>query len=1192
MRRARIALDCVGATTYESSREAGIGMNLSGRQRDVLKRYGLAIALAALALGIRGALPVPTGTTIYQLPLASVILAGWFGGRGPGLLALLVCIAGILYWLLPPEGFFPVPPEYQLGLVLFVCLGLLLTELSGARRRVELALRESEERFRALVQFSFDVYWESDTQHRFTQQEYSEQFKHAPPNQSEIGKTRWEVPHVEPDEEAWRRHRATLDAHEPFRDFELARPTGDGGKRYVSVSGIPVLDAAGRFAGYRGVGRNITERKLAEEEHRAHVWFLESMDRINRAFQASNDLERMMSEVLGTVLDVFASDRAWLVHPCDPDAATWHAVMEHTKPEYPGAFVENVAQPVDDEIAAVFAAARAADGAVLFGPGSKLPLPSGATERFAIRSQIAMTLDAKVGAPYLFGMHQCSHARVWTLDERRLFEEIGRRFADALTSLSMFRRLWESERKLEAAQRIARLGWWERDYVTQRVSLSEEVQRIFGIAPVDLPDWQDRWIDLIHPDDRPQAAAASAAALAGTARYDVEYRVIRPDGDVRIVHSQGDVTRDDSGRPLRQFGVLQDITERRRAEDELSEAKERFRVLAESSLTGIYLASDEEFLYVNPAMARMFGYTVEEIVGRLDSLGLTCPEDRGVVVENMRRWLSGEVKELRYEFRGLRKDASVFPVEVHGGRIEHAGKSAVLGTLVDNTERRRAEDELRASEVRFRTLVDHAADAFFLIDDALRVVDVNRSACESLGYSRDELVGMHPRDFDANLDDPSIAQFADRARAGETITFETVHRRKDGGTFPVEIRSHMFMQGGKEFHLALVRDISERKRAEESLRESEAYLTESQRLSHTGSWALDVASNRYLYTSEEFDRIFGFDLHGEELTREAVFERMHPEDRISWKRILEKSVREKLDTTSQYRIVLANGSIRHIHTIRHPVVNSAGVVVKLVGTSVDITDQKRSEEERETLRRLEAELAHANRLTTMGELTASIAHEVNQPLGAMVANAAACTRWLAMAPPETVKARRALDSIAADGRRASEIIGRIRALVKRQAPRKERVDVNLKIAQVIELAVDEIRRNDIVLRTELADGLPRVDGDRVQLQQVLLNLILNAIEAMSAIIHHPRELTIVSRRDGPHNVLVEVCDAGPGIDPAHAARVFEPFYTTKPDGLGIGLSISRSIVEAHGGELSIQPNEPHGAIVRFSIPFGRTYDEH
>jgi PAS domain S-box-containing protein len=208
------------------------------------------------------------------------------------------------------------------------------------------------------------------------------------------------------------------------------------------------------------------------------------------------------------------------------------------------------------------------------------------------------------GAPYLFGLHQCSRARIWTLAERRLFEEIGRRFGDALTSLSVFRSLWESERKLEAAQRIAKLGWWERNYVTQRVSLSEEVQRIFGIGPVDLPAWQDRWLDLIHPDDRPKAAAASAAALAGTARYDVEYRVIRPDGAVRIVHSQGDVTRDESGRPLRQFGVLQDITERRRAETELSEIKEHFRVLAESSLTGTYVAAEDAFVYANPTMAR------------------------------------------------------------------------------------------------------------------------------------------------------------------------------------------------------------------------------------------------------------------------------------------------------------------------------------------------------------------------------------------------------------------------------------------------------------------------------------------------------------------------------------------------------------------------------------------------------------
>ena len=676
------------------------------------------------------------------------------------------------------------------------------------------------------------------------------------------------------------------------------------------------------------------------------------------------------------------------------------------------------------------------------------------------------------------------------------------------------RSLRDSERKLDAAQRIAHVGWWERDFGTNRVALSEEVQRIFGVRPVDLPHWQDRWTDLIHPQDRARTAEAAAAAVRGGPRYDIEYRVVRPDGTVRVVHSQGDVVRDDSGRPLRQFGVLQDITELRQSEDELSEVKERFRVLAESSLTGIYLTEQDRFTYVNPALAKMFGYEVEEVVGRLGSADLTCPDDRPLVAENMRRRLQGDVEEMRYEFRGLRKDGSVFPVEVHGRRIEHGGRIGVLGTLIDNTERKRAEDELRESEARFRkltdlssdwywrqdenlrfthtadekagysmpvslgktrwelpvtplsaswdehravlaarqpfrdfqysridpeggthyisvsgvpvfdergafkgydgvasditprkraeqalresearfrTFVDRATDAFLLLDEQLVVVDVNRQACTSLGWSREELIGMHPREFDVGLDEPSIRALAQRAGAGEIITFETRHRRKDGTAFPVEIRSGTFKQGGELYYLALARDISERKLAEESLRQSEAYLAEAQRLSHTGSWALDVASNRYVYTSEESDRIFGFDPQVETPTREAVFKRIHPEDQSSWKRNLEKSLREKVDTFDQYRIVLPDGTLRHIHTIRHPVVNSAGEVVKLVGTSIDITERKRAEEERERLLRLEAELAHANRVNMLGELTTSIAHEVSQPLGAMVASAGACS---------------------------------------------------------------------------------------------------------------------------------------------------------------------------------------------------------
>ena len=232
----------------------------------------------------------------------------------------------------------------------------------------------------------------------------------------------------------------------------------------------------------------------------------------------------------------------------------------------------------------------------------------------------------------------------------------------------------------------------------------------------------------------------------------------------------------------------------------------------------------------------------------------------------------------------------------------------------------------------------------------------------------------------------------------------------------------------------------------------------------------------------------------------------------------------------------------------------------------------------------QAELAHVTRVMTLGELTASIAHEVNQPLGAIVTSAASCSRWLSAEPPNLEKALRALERIVSDGRRASEVIGRIRALMKRQTPRKGWLDINEPILEVVAIAQSQLRREDILLETRLAAGLPLVQGDRVQLQQVLLNLIINAIEAMTGIEERHRELTIVSATDGPDAVGIEVRDSGTGLDPTRTAHLFEPFYTTKAEGIGIGLSISRSIVEAHGGHLSARANTPHGAVFRFSLP--------
>ena len=314
---------------------------------------------------------------------------------------------------------------------------------------------------------------------------------------------------------------------------------------------------------------------------------------------------------------------------------------------------------------------------------------------------------------------------------------------------------------------------------------------------------------------------------------------------------------------------------------------------------------------------------------------------------------------------------------------------------------------------------------------------------------------------------------------------------------------------------------------------------------------------------------------------------VHPDDWPTVKLAIERA-QASGDVAAEYRVIQKNGTVKWLQAKGRMIFDAEGQPDRMVGFMIDVTDRRHAEErlreKDEALETARTELARVSRVTTLGELTTSIAHEVAQPLGGMIASAAAGARWLAAEPPDIAEARSALDNIAADGKRAREVIARIRALTKRQMPRKETLDINHEILEVLALTERELRGHDIVLRTQLDRTLPRVAGDRVQLQQVLINLIMNAIEAMSGVRDRPRELTIVSGQDGPKTVTVEVRDSGTGLDPKGAERVFEAFYTTKAEGIGIGLSISRSIVEAHGGRLWASPNEPHGAVFRFSLP--------
>jgi signal transduction histidine kinase/CheY-like chemotaxis protein len=377
---------------------------------------------------------------------------------------------------------------------------------------------------------------------------------------------------------------------------------------------------------------------------------------------------------------------------------------------------------------------------------------------------------------------------------------------------------------------------------------------------------------------------------------------------------------------------------------------------------------------------------------------------------------------------------------------------------------------------------------------------------------------------------------------------------------------------------------TERKRAEEALRRNEAYLAEAQRLSHTGSFGWHVSSGE-IYWSEETFRIFELE-PATKPTLEWVLQRVHPEDRALWKQTVDRASHGREDFAHEYRLLMPDASVKYLHVVAHALSDESGSI-EFVGAVMDVTPAKRAEQRmlgaQEALRQTQATLAHVTRVTTLGEMAASIAHEVNQPLTAVVTNAGACLRWISGPSPDLEEARQALRRIIEDGHRAGEVIARIRTLVKKSPPQKDWLDINQAILEVVFLAGSEAKENRISLKTQLSNDLPPILGDRIQLQQVILNLIKNSVEAMSAVSDGPRELLVSSGKESK-GVLVAVRDTGPGLDPKALAHLFDTFYTTKPEGLGMGLAISRSIIEAHGGRLSATPNEPHGAVFQFTLP--------
>jgi len=376
-------------------------------------------------------------------------------------------------------------------------------------------------------------------------------------------------------------------------------------------------------------------------------------------------------------------------------------------------------------------------------------------------------------------------------------------------------------------------------------------------------------------------------------------------------------------------------------------------------------------------------------------------------------------------------------------------------------------------------------------------------------------------------------------------------------------------------------DIEDRKRAEQALKRSEAYLAEAQELTKTGSWAWDPHSDRLVYCSDEIYRIFGLDSAEGIPSIETFIQRIHSDDRAMVRAQSLQGSGEETEHAFEYRILLADGTVKHVRTLRRPVFNDSGEVVEVVGTTMDITERKLAEQEREKLRKLEAELVHMNRVSTMGEMAASLAHEVKQPISAAVMNAEVCLELLQREQPYVPDLTDATSAMLRSAKRAADIIDSVRSLTRRGTPKREVVVVNDVIREIDALLQNQARQYSVGVHLQLKEKVPCVVGDRVQLQQVVMNLMLNAIEAMN---DAGGELVVKSELTDAGYVLISVSDTGVGLPKENEAHIFEAFFTTKSQGSGMGLAISRSIVESHGGRLWATGNPGRGATFYVQLP--------
>ena len=724
--------------------------------------------------------------------------------------------------------------------------------------------------------------------------------------------------------------------------------------------------------------------------------------------------------------------------------------------------------------------------------------------------------------------------------------------------------------------------------------VNNQVLQYFGKTLEELKGWATS--DAVHPDDLPNVVMAWRHSVETGDPYDVDHRLRRADGAYLWFHSRGLCLRDAKGRIVRWYNLLTDIDERKRAEEKLRRSEAYLSEAQKLSHTGsagwdiatreIYWSQETFRIYELDPTTKV---TSELIVQR------THPEDRSAVQEVFER-ASREHAEFDLEHRILMRDGSFKNLRVMGHpSVDDSGRLEMVGAVTDITEHKHAEQALRESEADLLEAQRLSHTGSFKHEISTDKVIVSPEFYRIYGITPDEGASntecffsrFHPDDRER------VVELFEKAEIEKT-DFQAHHRivLPDGTTKHLHCVGHPVLNesGGLVEYVGtsidvteqvrandkLLAEIAERRRAEESLRVQVEVLQHMP----TVAWTVlpdgtpDFANRQGLeYTGQTLDYVRS--------SPEAWMTAFHPDDRERAAAAYWDGIRSGRCFTMEARVRRASDGEYRWHLSRGiPLRDSAGNLIKIVGTATDIEDLKRAEE---ALQSTQAQLAHVARVTAMGEIAASIAHEVNQPLSGVVVNATACLNWLAASPPNLVEVRETVQRIVRDGQRAGDVIARIRALATKKTIEKERLDLNETIQEAIGLVQGLMRRNKVTLRMDLSENLPPVLGDRIQLQQVVLNLVVNAIEAMAKVTSKVKELAIATRVIPDGMVEVALCDSGAGLDTESMQKIFEAFYTTKAGGMGMGLSISRTIIRNHGGRLWATRNDGPGTTFYFTV---------